>query len=75
MPLRNLVRTASAVALAVPVLAGLTAISASADEIAPAPETTVTQTAPAPATQDTVAPVVATATPEPVLFTASYTRW
>lgn len=83
MPLRTLVRTASAVALAVPVLAGLSAISASADEVTPVAEVAaVVETADAPVaevvspvTDEVLRPAVQGVLPLPGTVQAAYTRW
>lgn len=67
MPRRTLARVAVSTTLAVSVLTGFAAMSASADE--------QVSTTTAPAVQVVEGPALTTADPEPVLFTAAYTRW
>ena len=74
MPRRTLARAAASATLAVSVLTGFAAMSASADGVAPIETTPVVEVVEAPASR-LVAPLVQTATPEPVMFQAAYTRW
>lgn len=77
---RPMTRVLAAAALAVPVLTGLSAVSASACEPVPAETTTVTEptTVEPTVTDETVVTeetVTETAPEGPVLFEAAYTRW